>query len=641
MAVLGIAVLSLGKTARAQAGSSTFSASSCSKIASSDKEPLHLSAKHIREADDAYVEGARQFSRRRFEAARSSFQRAVRLNPSNCDYPLALLLTTETLLTKHVEDASRARMQGDANRANALLAEARTLDPSNPIVMQHFEEGRPPILAPLRQRASMSSLAGPIRFAPEAGERSFYLKGNLQDVIRSVYTAFGIMVTFDPTFKFEGPVRFDVDDVDFSHATRILQKMSGTFGVPIQPTTALIAKDTKENRNTLTPLVEQTIYLPGQSQERMTELANVARNVFDLSEVAVSTSSGSVVLRGDEDSLKLITNAYQDLIDNQSDVLVDVTVYEVDKTNEHDIGFSPPTKISAIDVASAAQSLISSNQTLLNSAISSGSLTLSGSSYQEELEEVEYLVAAGVSGSSAFTSLLGTLGSYRGSPLAGISVGSATLNFLLSSTEVRILDAIQLRAGNSETATFRVGSRYPILTSLTTATSSTAVTTALEAAGVSSSVAEKLGGSGSTTTVPQIQFEDLGITLKITPSVADDSNVRLALDFKIEAIGGTGVDSVPILNDRALASTVTVLAGETTMLATLVSTNETKLLDGVPDLNDLPGFQSTDRSTNGSKNELLITVTPHIVHTGLMRVTDHLLAVPSSGTDGNAPSVDP
>ena len=181
---------------------------------------------------------------------------------------------------------------------------------------------------------------------------------------------------------------------------------------------------------------------------------------------------------------------------------------------------------------------------------------------------------------------------------------------------MRILDAVQLRIANSETATFRVGSRYPILTSLTTATSSTAVTTALEAAGVSSSVAEKLGGSGSTTTVPQIQFEDLGITLKITPSVADDSNVRLAVDFKIEAIGGTGVDSIPILNSRALASTVTVLAGETTMLAATISTNDTKLLDGVPDLNDLPGFQGTNRDTDGTHNELLITVTPHIVRGG-------------------------
>jgi type II secretory pathway component GspD/PulD (secretin) len=187
---------------------------------------------------------------------------------------------------------------------------------------------------------------------------------------------------------------------------------------------------------------------------------------------------------------------------------------------------------------------------------------------------------------------------------------------------------------SDEPAIFRVGSRYPILTSLSTSSTSDAVATELAAAGVSSAAIAKYGGSTSTTSVPQIQFEDLGLTLKVTPTIADNNKVRLALDFKIEAIGGTGIDGIPILNSRAMASTVTVLAGETTMLATLVSTNETKLLNGVPDLNDLPGFQSTDRNTDGSKNELLITVTPHIVHTGLMRVTDHRLVTPHSGTGG-------
>ena len=371
---------------------------------------------------------------------------------------------------------------------------------------------------------------------------------------------------------------------------------------------------------------------------QLIELAALTRSMFDLSQVAVSTNSSSVVLRGEEGIVDLINDLYSDLIDSQSDVLLDVTLYEIDRTNKRDIGFEPPASASAIDVSSAAQSLISSNQTLLNESIASGALKLTGSTYAKELEEVEYLVAAGVSGSSTFTSLLGTLGSYQGVPLAGISIGSATFNLLLSSTEIRTLDALQIRASNNETAIFRVGSRYPILTSVSTASSSNAVATELEAAGVSSATIAKYGGSTSTTTVPQIQFEDLGITLKITPSIVDDSKVRLAMDLKIEAIGGTGVDDIPILNSHALASTVTVLGGETSMLTTLVSTNETKLLDGVPDLNDLPGFQSTDRSTNGTKDELLITVTPHIVHTGAMRVTGRRLAAPRLGPAVSAES---
>jgi general secretion pathway protein D len=607
--------------------------------ANSVASPRRLSSKQIREADDAYLEGAKQFANKRFDAAQRSFEHAVQLNPDDHNYALALLFTHETRVTKLVREAVTARRSGETDRANALLAEGHALDPTNAIIAQHLEQNSAPRTRSLRkERDPAFNLAGPIEFEPASEQRSFHLRGDLQDIIRDVYNAFGITVTFDPSVHAGSPVRFDLDDVDFYQATHILAKMGGIFAVPLQPTTALIAKDTKERRDVSMPLAEETIYLPGQSQQQLLELATLARDMFDMKQVAVSTNSGSVVLRGEEAAVELLNDTYSDLVDSQSDVLLDVALYEIDRTNIQDIGLSPPTSATAIDVSNAAQNLISSNQTLLNESIASGALTLTGSTYAKELEEVEFLVAAGVSGSSTFTSLLGTLGSYQGAPLAGISVGSASFNLLMSSTDVRTLDALQLRASNTETATFRVGSRYPILTSVSTASSSNAVAAELAAAGVSSAVIAKYGGSTSTTSVPQIQFEDLGVTLKITPSIVDDSKVRLAMDFKIEAIGGTGVDDIPILNRHSLASTVTVLGGETTMLATLVSTNETKLLDGVPDLNDLPGFQSTDRSTNGTRNELLITVTPHIVHTGAMRVMSRRQAVPRLGSDLSAAS---
>ena len=596
-------------------------------------------SKQIQEADDIYLEGAKQFAHKRFDAAQRSFERAVKLNPDNRNYTLALLFTRGTLVTRLVREAAVAQQRGETTRANALLAEGHTLDPTNPIVTQHFEQSNPSrTTSMLKGPHPAPDLAGPIEFEPDADERSFHLSGNLRDIIRVVYSAFGIAVTFDPSVPAGPPVRFDVGDVDFSQATQMLAKMGGIFDVPIQPTTALIAKDTKERRDALMPLVEETIYLPGQSQQQLLELANLARTMFDLKTVAVSNNSGSITLRGEENVLKLIDATYADLIDSRSDVLLDLTLYEIDSTNVQNIGFAPPASATAIDVSSAAQSLINSNQTLLNQSIASGAIALTGSTAANELEEVEFLVAAGVSGSSEFTSLLGTIGNFQGVPLAGISVGSATFNLLMSSTDVRTLDALQIRASNAETATFRVGSRYPILTSLTTASTSNTIAAELAAAGVSSALIAQYGGTTSSTTVPQIQFEDLGVTLKITPSIMDDSEVRLAVDFKIEALDGTGVDGIPILDNHALASTVTVLGGETTMLATLISTNETKLLDGEPGLNDLPGFQSTDTNTNGTKNELLITVTPHIVHSSSMRVTNRRLAVLRAERDATASS---
>ncbi len=604
--------------------------------------PKHPSPKEIREADDLYLEGAQQFNRKNFDSAQRSFERAVRLNPENHNYTLALLFTRETRLTGFVQEAAKARLAGESQRANSLLVEGCALDPTNPLIAQHFDESRTSSITQIPVVRD-GTLAAPTQFAPLPGKRSFHLRGDLQDIIRGVYNAFGIEVTFDSSLPLGVPVRFDIDDVDFSLATEILGKMGGIFGVPIQPSGALVAKDTRDRRDALMPLAETTIFLPGETAEEIRELANLARNLFGLQQVAVSTGSGSVVLRGEESSLKVLSETYKEITDNRSDVLLDLTLYEIDRANARDIGFVPPTSATAIDVATAAQSLITSNQTLLNESISSGALTLSGSSYAKELEEVEYLVAAGVSGSSTFTGLLGTLGSYQGVPLAGISVSSATINLLLSSSDARTLEAIKIRASNTEPVVFRVGSRYPILTSLSTSTTGNAVATALAAAGVNSATIATFGGTTSTTTVPQIQFEDLGLTLKTTARVMDGGKVRLALDLRIEAIAGTGVDGIPILTSHTLASTITVLAGETTMLAVLVDTNETKAVDGAPDLSDLPGFQATDRSTSGIRNELLITITPHIVSTGSMRVTNRRLVRPRletlTGADASSSSI--
>jgi hypothetical protein len=51
-------------------------------------------------------------------------------------------------------------------------------------------------------------------------------------------------------------------------------------------------------------------------------------------------------------------------------------------------------------------------------------------------------------------------------------VGSTTLNLLLTINETRTLEAMQIRAASGETSTFRVGSRYPILTAVSTASTS-------------------------------------------------------------------------------------------------------------------------------------------------------------------------
>ena len=576
----------------------------------------HASPKARRDADDAYLEGARDFGRKDFKKAQRCFEKAVLLDPDNRTYALALLYARETNLSGLVQSALKARLRGDSLGAERILDYARGIAPSNPMVLQYADKEfavRTPASGFTKLQAN--DIEGPTLFAPFNDLRSFHIGGETRAVISQIYDAFGIATTFDSSVVNDKTLRIDVDNVDFINATSILRKAAHLLIVPLDSTTALMAADTKDNRNSLTPVVEQTIYLPSLPQSQMLDLANVVRGIFELTEVGLSMEAGAIVVRGPQPVVRRVHEILEELTKRESDVLLDINIYEVDETTTRKMGFVPPTSASASDISSTAQKLISDNQTLLNESISSGALTLSGSTYQQELQEVSFLVAAGVSGSSALTSILGTLGSLDGVPLLGISMSSTSLNMLLSATDARLLNVVQIRSSDREEATFRVGSRYPILTAITTSASSSSVASELAAVGVSSSVISQIVGSstGTGTSRPQIQFEDIGLTLKVTPRALQNGNVQLSLDLRLESLGGTGVSNIPILNNRALKSTVTVAAGEATMLTALITTNEIKALDGIPGLNQLPGFQSTDKNADGTKDELLISVTPHIV----------------------------
>lgn len=610
-----------------------------------------LSSKQARAADDAYLEGARQVQHKNLGAALHSFEQAVHLNPNNSDYSLALIVTREGYVTELVQRAAQARSIGNTALADSLLTEARTLDPENHAVLQHFETQRPagkkvasltkkpdlfystidPSTFPVQNIAS--TLQGPVELTPTLGNRDIHLHGDVQSVARNLYSLYGIRVTFDPSVSGGPPINLDMTNVTFAGATRALEMAANVFAVPVQPTSVLVAKDTQENRDTLTPLVEETVYLPGRTNDEMQELANVARNIFDIKEVTASATGGFLLLRGNEQVLRQVNAVYDDMLDGNPEVLFDVSLYELDKSIDNNVGATLPSSAGVFSIASEAQSLVSQNQALINQAVAAGLLTLNGTPLQNLITEVGFLVASGTVTAAQYTNLLGIFGG--GLTFAGLYLGSSTsFNLALNSTDVSILDAAQILAVNKQPSTFRVGSRYPVITGTYNSGVSSSLAGSLSGlningSSVSSLLSQYLGSNS--VSVPQFEFEDLGITLKLTPQIFRSDSVSLTLDMKVEALAGSSIDSIPILNNRALNSTITIPAGHTAMLATLVSSSELKALTGLPGLSELPGFQGTDQDRQKSSTELLITITPHIVRSGRIEVTSRRLETARGG----------
>ena len=610
-----------------------------------------ISAKQVREADDAYLEGAKQVEHKNLEAAVRSFQQAVHLNPQDRDYSLALIVTRENYVTELVQRAATARSLGDIAGAEALLAQAHKIDPDNRVVAQHFDSVKPttpntaktapgpglfyssidPMKFPAQNIAS--TLRGPVQLDPLPGKRDVHLHGDPQSVIRDLYSLYGITATFDTSVSGGAPVSLDMDNVDFATAARVLDITAHIFAVPVQPKNVLVSADTQENRSALMPQVEETIYLPGHPNEEMQELANLARNIFDIKQVTASATGGYLLLRGDENVLRQVNAVYDDMLDGNPEVLFDVNLYEFNKTSDNNIGATLPSSVGAFSIAAEAQSLVSANQSLLNQAIAAGLLTLSGSPLQNLLTEVGFLVASGTVSASQYTNLLGIFGG--GLTLAGLYLGSNTsFNMALNASDVRLLDTVQIRSTSRQPVNFRAGTRYPVITATYSSGVSSSLASSLSGLNINgssvSSLLSQFLGSNSVN-VPQFQYEDLGITLKMTPQILHSDEVHLALDMKIEALAGSSINSIPILNNRALTSTITVPAGYTAMLATVVTTSETKAITGLPGLSELPGFQGTEQDRQKASTELLITITPHIVRTGRMQISSRRIAAVRSG----------
>jgi type II secretory pathway component GspD/PulD (secretin) len=577
--------------------------------------------KDVSKAETMYLAGARQVDRNNFAEAEADFAQAVALDPGHQDYALALAMTREHHVAQLIQQAAEARSGGHPDQSQALLARATKIDPENAMVQQHMVAELPGPAQIHTDKApsnepwidQVASIEGPIQLTPTPQPRPFDLRGDTKDVVRQVASAYGIRASFDESVNTQ-PLRFSLDAAPYGQTMPILLRMARLFTVALSPTSMLVVKDTPENRQRFEHQVQETIFIPGHTNEEMNELGNIVRNVFDVKQVTVQANSGSIVIRAPEATLKVVNYVLADLVDGGAQIMLDLKIYAVSKMRTRQIGVAPPQSVGAFSVASEAQSLVTANQSAINQAVSQGLITLSGNYYSDIAKEALFLLGSGLASSSLLSGLFGVFGG--GITTVGVSAPAATISLALNASEAHELDDIQVRVGDHQTSTFRVGSKYPITTG--TYSSGTASNSALAGVtinGVSAAtLASQYLGAASSVSVPQVQYEDLGLTLKTTPSVQRSGAVALHLELKIEALTGQTALSNPILASRFLTSDVSVREGTPAVLVSSLSSTESAAVNGLPGISDLPGFQgASDKEVEQDTTELIMTITPRVV----------------------------
>jgi type II secretory pathway component GspD/PulD (secretin) len=577
-----------------------------------------VTRRKAQEADDAYLQGVRLLDHGNLSGAEKQFLKAYKIVPSRADYMQAATLAHEHRVTELVQQAGRARLLGHPGKADSLLAEAHQLDPNNNIVSQHTDTVVPrssfhpeirgvegDVFVPSLSR--VSTIAGPISLSPSGEKQEFHLHADTQQVLRQIFSQFGIRAVFDDSIEHQN-LRLDLEKVSYVQASSIGLSMAHAFAVPVDPHTVLISKDTTENREKFEPQLQETIYVPGFSSSQMKELGTVVQSVFDIKKASIQSNGGSISVRAPEDTISALNSTLADLIDGGAEVVLDINLYTVDRTHQRNIGVQLPQQLGVYNAASAARDIVNSNQDLVNQAIAQGLIPADANDITIALA----LISSGLVQSSLLANTIGFFGG--GLTTTGVTLNAATtFNLALNSSDTRALDTIKLRLGDRETGSFRSGTRYPIITSTYTSgiPGNSGSLAGVTVNGVS---AQDLVNQASVT-IPQIQFEDLGLTLKATPTVQKSGKVTMQLDLKIEALAGGALNNIPILANRQYGSTVTVADGESALLASSLSRTESAAISGLPGLSELPGFQTAtaDKATELDTSELVLLITPHVV----------------------------
>ncbi|TWI07942.1 type IV pilus assembly protein PilQ [Lysobacter ruishenii] len=123
---------------------------------------------------------------------------------------------------------------------------------------------------------------------------------------------------------------------------------------------------------------------------------------------------------------------------------------------------------------------------------------------------------------------------------------------------------------------------------------------------------------GNSIPIPNVQFKDVLLEMKVVPTITNDGRVFLNMDVKKDEIDGfinTSIGDVPQISKRAINTAVLVDDGQTVVIGGVYEFRDRNDVTKVPFLGDIPflGNLFKQKGRSKEKAELLIFVTPKVL----------------------------
>lgn len=472
--------------------------------------------------------------------------------------------------------AQQAERRGDTLQAFVLYSRAAALDPTNleyqlrkanlqadPKFVQVATADSDPEAtvsndsedAKLIEDKTPSSPAT-LKGSPE--RKNFDLRGDARTVFEQVGSAFGIQMVFEADYQAGPPFRFRLDSTDYVEAFRTLELITSSFIVPVNEHLALVVRDTPQKRTERSPAMTISIPIP----ERMAvqdaqEIVTAVQQTMEIRRASVDGLRRIVILRDSVSKVTAARQLFSELSRLRAQVAVEVEVLSVTKNSSLGYGLTLPSSSALVDFSSVFQNSPSA--------------------------------AAG-----AFTKFIAFGG---GKTLMGLGVTNAATFATVSKSSADTVLTSEIVSVDGQPATLHIGDRYPIVTSQYIGNNTT-------------------GTSGTVyAPAPNITFEDLGLVLKITPTVHSDGEVSLDVESDYKLLGAGSSDGIPVISERKFQGKVRLKDNQWAVIAGLMQESHGDLRTGIAGLAEIPLIGRFFRNNTVSNNsaQLVIVLKPYLL----------------------------
>lgn len=408
---------------------------------------------------------------------------------------------------------------------------------------------------------------------------------DLQTLIRDLASSLDLNVLFDSETKLDGrKIKIELKNVTAAKALDLIFLQENLFFQKVGPHTILVA--TGIRRMQLQQLYLRTFYLANANPTDVAKLIQTAipaQQGRSQTIVLVDEPTNSITVRDTLENVQLIGNLIKSLDKDRAEVVMDVAIYEVNKTDLLTLGNQLGTEAELSNLGGVGLPIITRGST------------------------------------QPITSNM---------PFGNIDIASIALGLPISQfnafqrkNNTKLLASTQIHAFNNEDSSARIGQRVPVRTASFAPVGTT-------------------GGTGNNNFVGDvINYEQVGLTLKFKPIVFPNQDVQVAMEIESKDVSGGTTDN-PVFTERTIKGTARIQNNKTLLLASVAQNVESNGRQGLPLLGLIPiiGRLFTAPTRDNRQVDIVIAITPRVIRAPAILPEDEVerstgsIATPTGGS---------